>query len=393
MSRYNLRPKEQAEVSRPTGQAGMSLTQTTSSKSQTIDDIIAQANAGVGATQIQRLTHDYIMGQTTTDSRLAAVINSLEVASMGSEALGVIAVEAWALLGHEKVWQGKFQSAKDAKAALETPQLTAIRRMFSQGGQRKSRAISRIQSSWPGVIDDQHLMDMGEHHLEAVSRAAGRYLYSEARSFLLKLRNRRLRQGLGGRSAVRDVSTGDWKQMLLLRTDTEKQTLLQELALSAAERQKFNVTDQGQLLILHAPGRVSAQTRNQRRRYRNQVRRATGLEREASSDPDDGSDAPAMPKDRDGKSGNLRDVAGEGESVNDDPQDTSDAKSDDANAEASDTNDTDDTLISGTENAEMDDVSSSGNETDSTYVNAEPDVFRFEGGRWVICDGVQCAQG
>lgn len=277
MSPYVLRSRDSTSLN---------SSQAMSAVSDTMESIVAQANAGISMDRIQQLTHDYIMGQATPEDRLQAVMTSFEVASLGSEALGVIAVEAWGLLGQERVWQGRFQSAKEAKSALGSPHLTAIRNAFSQGAQRKNRAITSIKSRWPGVIQDQQLAGLGEHHLEAINNVAEQYSYAAACPLLIKIRNRRLRRDLGGRSASRGVSTVDWKQLLLLRP-SEKEELIQESALSAVECRKYNVTNDDQLTIIHPSDRASKDTRNQRRRHRNLVRK-TALSHDTSNSASSG---------------------------------------------------------------------------------------------------------
>ena len=265
MSRYSLRQRDQQNMS-------MNVSKTALAHSNAMDNIVARVKAGEDMDQIQRLTHDYIMGQPTSEARLEAVINSLKVASAGSETLGAVAVEAWSLLAHKTVWQGKFASVKEARNALDTPHLAAIRRLFGQGERRKNRAINNIKSQWSTAVHNQELIKLGEHHLEAIGTIADRYTYAEARDLLFKIRNRRLRRDTSGRSASRQITTGDWKALRLLQVK-EKQSLLQELALSAAECRKYGIKSDKESTIIHAPGKISNEIRCQRRRYRKSILR------------------------------------------------------------------------------------------------------------------------
>lgn len=246
--------------------------QTIPTKSVNMDTITAQAKKGIGASETRRLTHEFIMGQSSSETRLDAVVTALDFASAGTEALGAIAVEAWSMLSSKAVWEGAFQSAKEARDRLDTPQLSAIRRLFSLGEQRKDRAINNIRRRWPNISEGYDLLRLGEHHLEEIARIAEQYTYSDARALLVKIRNQRLRQDRGGRSASRQITTGDWRKLRLLRSH-EKEELLQESNLSADECRKYNIKDDEQLMIIHTVSPISNDTRNQRRRYRKSLRR------------------------------------------------------------------------------------------------------------------------
>ncbi|KAI4137512.1 MAG: hypothetical protein L6R39_007244 [Caloplaca ligustica] len=264
MSSHNLRQRDLVKAS---------SSQMIPTDVNTMDNIVAHVNRGVTANQIQQLVYDYVMSQATPESRLDAVMDSFAVAETGSETLGMIAVEAWALLEQEKVWKGRFRSAKEAKTMLETPQLAAIRRLFSQGGKRKDRAITNIQNRWPGLTQRQQLIELGEHYLDAISKVAEQYSYPEALDLLFKIRNRRLRRDGGGRSSSRDVTTKDWRDLVLLNSASEKEEILKIPALTPAERRKYDITDQESQMIIHSSRTVSQNARNQRRRFRNIVRK------------------------------------------------------------------------------------------------------------------------
>lgn len=77
-----------------------------------------------------------------------------------------------------------------------------------------------------------------------------------------------MRQSTEGRSAARDISLRDWKNLLLLRINEEKAAVMKEAVLSTAEQKKFHITDCDWLSIICAPGRVSKCARNQRRQLR-----------------------------------------------------------------------------------------------------------------------------
>ena len=212
------------------------------------------------------------MNQSSSESRLDAVMMALGFASTGTEALGAIAMEAWSVLSSKTVWQGSFQSAKDARERLDTPQLSAIRRLFGLGEQRKDRAINNIRRRWPNVTQGYDLLRLGEHHLEEIAHIAEQYTYSDARTLLVRIRNQRLRRDCGGRSASRQISTGDWRKLRLLQSH-EKEELLRESVLSAAECQKYSIKNDEQLMIIHMLCPVSKDNKNQRRRYRKSLQR------------------------------------------------------------------------------------------------------------------------
>ena len=271
MSRYALRRRGQQNTHMDP-EVHKDSYQTTPTKSVNMDTITAQAKTGIGVNETRRLTHEFIMSQSSPETRLDAVVIALDFASAGTEALGAIVVEAWSMLSNKAVWEGGFQSAKEARERLDTPQLSAIRRLFGLGEQRKDRAINNIRRRWPNISERYDLLRLGEHHLEEIARTAEQYTYSDARTLLVRIRNQRLRRDCGGRSASRQITTGDWRKLRLLRSH-EKEELLQESTLSADECRKYNIKDDEQLMIIHTVSSISKDTKNQRRRYRKSLRR------------------------------------------------------------------------------------------------------------------------
>jgi hypothetical protein len=271
MSRYALRQRSQQSAYMDRSMY-TDTDQTVLTEPINIDVIATQAKAGIGTTETRRLTHEYIMNRPSPESRLDAVIVALDFASTGTEALGAIAMEAWSVLNSKTVWQGRFQSAKEARDRLDTAQLSVIRKLFGAGEQRKDRAIKNIRREWPNIAEGYDILPLGEHHLEEIARIAEKYTYSDARTLLVGIRNRRLRQDRGGRSASRQITTGDWRKLRLLPNCEENQ-LRQESVLSAQECQKYNIKNDEQLQIIHTLHLVSRDTKNQRRRYHKSLRR------------------------------------------------------------------------------------------------------------------------
>lgn len=167
-------------------------------------------------TSLQKATYDLIAQYPNAAAKIGCIRDILSYTAIQTEAYTAVLTEAWNILITNETWRGGYDSLAAAINDLDTPQLKQLRKIFSDGMNRKQRAINTIQTQWRKNVFDWRLDLLGEHHLWQMSNTAVKYSYHEAKELVTRITLQRLREQRTGRGSGREISTKDWERVRLL---------------------------------------------------------------------------------------------------------------------------------------------------------------------------------
>ena len=215
-------------------------------QSENIVDTLAAAAENHSVDYLMQKTHNFIAARSTAADKLDCIKQILSAGAVLSEKCGAVLTEAWSILLTDKLWSIAYPSQAEAVAALDTPQLQQLRKIFGDGGRRKDKAIKRIYEKWGTDAEELNLRQQGEHYLEQITRVSNRFGFDEAVDLVDRIRADRLRQDRTGRGSSRDRLTSDWQTVANLTAPNIK-LLKQAPVFTGAERIKYGIESAGNI--------------------------------------------------------------------------------------------------------------------------------------------------
>ena len=167
--------------------------------------------------------------------------------------------------------QAGYSSVDNMKQHLNTDQLRALRRVYTSTQRLKKTAIEKMISRWgPDVVDRLHLNEYSDLVLRASVKAAEQIGMEEANRLLGQISLRRLCLNKRGWGSAREVTTGDWQDLVAaLASDEAKSEVLQILDLTDDDQVRLDMMEPMSIFKQRIPVAISAYSRRRLRENNN----------------------------------------------------------------------------------------------------------------------------